>query len=550
MKRNFCHGPCYCLLLCMLAQAQAAEVTTILRVPAAGQVKVSALATATMQRDGARVMALLNAEGVLDVNAPGPEGSSALHWAVRYGDLGTARRLATAGANLNLANPYGARPLQLAIENGHAELVGWLLDAGADPAARDLAGEPVLFLAAGLGDTTTIKALLAHGATVDQEDLVYGETALMVAVRNGQYAAAGVLLAAGANVNRQTRNTDVMPGRDRKFVDPSEIPGSLTTGVGLIRGGWPERGVRQPLAGAKTPLHYATRMGDLALTQLLVKAGADLNARDANGMSPLVNAIINTNIVALHPEVQGHLGVASWLVEAGADVNAEDWYGETPLWAAIDMRNLIYRNVSTTDNNVNRNTALALIKQLLERGANPNMRVREYPPSRQFILGVGSVEWADISGQTAFMRAARAGDLTVLHLLLDKGADPNLSTFNGTNALMLAAGVNFAAGETYTEGEAALLETVKLTHALGNDINAVNTLGLQAMHGAANRGANDIVRYLAEHGAELDRADQQGRTPIIWSQGQYLPSRPLIPKPETTALISSYMANKTVQVHP
>lgn len=530
------------LLLLAASPLHAAESLVIPRVPAAGTVQVSELATAAMQRDGERVLALLNAESGLDVNAPGPEGTPALHWAVRYGDVGMVQRLAAAGADLNLANPYGARPLQLAIENGHAALVDWLLNAGADPTARDLAGEPPLFLAATMGDTTTINALLAHGAPVDQQDLVYGETALMVAVRSGQPGAARLLLSAGANVNSQTSRTDVMPGRDEKFVPPSEIPGSLTTGVGLIRGGWPERGVRQPLAGAKTPLHYATRMGDLALTQLLVEAGAELDTPDANGMSPLINAIINTNIVALHPEVQGHLGVASYLVEAGANVNAEDWYGETPLWAAIDMRNMIYRNVSATDNFVNRDAALKLIQQLLDRGADPNVRVREYPPSRQFILGVGSVEWVDITGQTAFMRAARAGDLTVLRLLLDHDADPNLTTFNGTNALMLAAGVNFAAGETYTEGEQAMLDTVKLAHSLGNDINAINTLGLQAMHGAANRGANEIITYLAENGADLDRPDQQGRTPIIWSQGQYLPSRPLIPKPETEALIRQYLA--------
>ena len=540
----------YSMRLCVVATSllmtalplYAADAVRVPRVPAAGTVKVSELATAAMQRDGERVLALLKGETGLDVNAPGPEGTPALHWAIRYGDLGMVQQLAAAGADLNLANPYGARPLQLAIENGHAELVEWLLKAGADPAARDRAGEPPIFLAATLGDTTTLKALLAHGAAVDQQDMVYGETALMVAVRNGQNAAASLLLGAGANVNRQSRQTAVMPDRDEKFVPPSEIPGSLTTGVGLIRGGWPERGVRQPLAGGKTPLHYATRMGDLALTQLLVEAGAKLDTPDANGMTPLLNAIINTNIVALHPEIQGHLAVASWLVEAGANVNAEDWYGETPLWAAIDARNLIYRNVSTTNNFVNRDAALHLIRQLLDRGADPNVRVREYPPSRQFILGVGSVEWVDITGQTSFMRAARAGDLTVMHLLLDHGADPNLTTFNGTNALMLAAGVNFAAGETYTEGEQALLDTVKLTHSLGNDINAVNTLGLQAMHGAANRGANDIIRYLAENGAELDRPDQQGRTPAIWSQGQYLPSRPLIPKPETEALIQQYIA--------
>jgi ankyrin repeat protein len=145
-----------------------------------------------------------------------------------------------------------------------------------------------------------------------------------------------------------------------------------------------------------------------------------------------------------------------------------------------------------------------------------------------------------MTGQTPFLRAARAGDVTVMKLLLEHGADPNILTYGGTNALMVAAGVNFGIGETYDEGEAALLEAVKLAHSLGNDINAVNSVGLQAIHGAANRGANSIVKYLAENGAELDRPDKEGRTPVRWAEGEYLPSRPLVPKPDTIALIKSY----------
>ena len=75
-----------------------------------------------------------------------------------------------------------------------------------------------------------------------------------------------------------------------------------------------------------------------------------------------------------------------------------------------------------------------------------------------------------------------------MRLLLEHGADPDIATVGGTTPLMVAAGVSWALAETYDEGPAALLETVKLMHSLGNDINAVNTMGLRAIHGAANRG--------------------------------------------------------------
>ena len=525
--------------------AVAAEVIAIPRVPSAEEVQFSALADAAMARDMVKVQELLNAENPsqkLDVNALGRYGTPALHWVIRYGDQQIAERFVAEGADVNLANIYGVRPLQLAIENGHGELVQWLLDAGADPEARDIAGEPPLFLAASLDDTASLQQLLEHGAAVDQQDEVYGQTALMVAVRSGHAAAVQVLLTAGADINKQARQTETMPGKDAVFVAPSEIPGALTHGTGLTRGGWPDRGVRQPFAGAKTPLLYATRLGDLALTKLLVEAGADLELADANGITPLLNAIVNTSIVAVRPGIGEHLQVASYLVEAGANVNSVDWYGQSPLWAAIDMRNLLYRSVNVTTNNVDREAGLTLVTQLLDAGADPNVQTKEYSPARHFILGIGSVEWVDMTGQTPFLRAARAGDVTVMKLLLEHGADPNILTYGGTNALMVAAGVNFGIGETYDEGEAALLEAVKLAYSLGNNINAVNSVGLQAIHGAANRGANSIVKFLAENGAELDRPDKEGRTPVRWAEGEYLPSRPLVPKPDTIALIKSYQA--------
>ena len=83
---------------------------------------------------------------------------------------------------------------------------------------------------------------------------------------------------------------------------------------------------------------------------------------------------------------------------------------------------------------------------------------------------------------------------------------------------MVAAGVNWAVAETYDEGPEALLEAVKLAHELGNDVNAVNSMGVAAIHGAANRGANDVIEYLAANGARLDVADEQGRTPIDWAE--------------------------------
>ena len=124
-----------------------------------------------------------------------------------------------------------------------------------------------------------------------------------------------------------------------------------------------------------------------------------------------------------------------------------------------------------------RDEALALIGRLLDGGANPNARTKEFPPERRYITTVvGSVAWVDLTGQTPFLRAAASGDLAAMREMLAHGADPNIATAGGTTPLMAAAGVNWAVGETFDEGPAALLEAVKLTNGLPNQVNAVNSM--------------------------------------------------------------------------
>jgi uncharacterized protein len=498
--------------------------------PAFEDVPSSPLAEGAMRGDVATVLALLE-EGAVDVDAPSRDGTPALHWLVRIGDRETAERLIAAGADVNAVNRYGVMPLHLAIAAGDASMTRRLLDAGADRYAPDRAGEPPLLLAARVREPAIAEALLEHGAAVDARDSRFGQTALMVAVREGHFELAKRLIEAGADVNAQTR-----PEEPPRFIPPSESPEGLSKGIGIIRAGWPAgRGKRFPAAGSRTPLLYATRHGHLDITRLLVERGADLELADGNGITPLINAIVNASIVRRTGE-SDHFEIAHVLLDAGANVNAMDWYGQTPLWAVVDMRNLELGR-DGNDRNV-RIEAFALIERLLESGADPNARTREFPHERRFIVEVvGSVAWVDLTGQTPFLRAAAAGDLDVMHLLLRHGADPSIPTHAGTTPLMVAAGVNWAVDETYDEGPEALLEAVKLAHSLGNDVDAVNSMGVAAVHGAANRGANDVIEYLAANGARLDLADAEGRTPIDWAEGVFLATHPPVRKSETIALL-------------
>jgi len=506
-----------------------------LSVPKPETVQGSPLAAAARRGDRQAVQAFLQ-QG-LDVNGWGTDGTPALHWAVRVDDRELVDALLAAGADVNAPNRYGHAPIHVAVEYRHVGLLRRLVDAGADTETADASGEPPLLIATRLGAVDLVEALLALGTDVNARDRVYGQSALMIAVREEHSALVELLLAAGGDVDAQS-----LAGEEGRFILPAEVPVGTSKGVGINRMGWPDRGARQPIAGMKTPLLYATRQGNLAITRMLVEAGADLEIADANGITPLINAIINYSIVNVNRTGQSdHLKIAQYLIEAGANVNAQDWYGQTPLWAAVDIRNLEFQ-VTATSNRVDREAAYALIESLLAAGSEPNPRTREFPPERRFIAGTGSNGWVDMTGQTPFLRAALAGDLRVLHLLLEHGADPNISTFEGTTPLMVAAGVTWAFSETYDEGADALLETVKLTHTLGNDINAVNSMGLRAIHGAANRGSNEIISYLADNGALLDVADREGRRPVDWAEGVLTGARAPFRKPETIELLQELQA--------
>jgi ankyrin repeat protein len=481
------------------------------------------LADAAMRQDSGAIVALL--ESGADPNRMGPDGTPALHWPVRIGDGATAQTLLDAGADPNLANRIGLTPLSLAATNGDAPMMRRLLAAGADPDAFDGTGETPLMIAAAIGVAAAAEALLEHGAQVDRRDETYAQTALMFAARAARTELVTLLLTAGADPNARTRIGDTP-----EWILPNSRAG-FGFGIGIVRGGLPaDRGMRPAIPGGLTPLLYAARSGAVAAAGLLLEAGADLEEPDANGITPLLMAVSNNQVEAAH-----------LLLAAGAAIDTPDWYGRTPLWSAVNVRNLYVSN-STFQNGIDRGPLLELIRALLEAGANPNARTAESPPVREHLLSVtGTLEWVDFTGQTPFIAAALAGDTSVMRLLLEHDADPHIATIHGTTALMAAAGINWVVSQTYTEGPAQLLEAVQLCHELGMDVNAVNSMGLTAVFGAANRGSDDIIRFLVEQGAKLDIEDKEGRTPLDWAKGVFLATHPAEPKPSSIALLESLL---------
>ena len=143
---------------------------------------------------------------------------------------------------------------------------------------------------------------------------------------------------------------------------------------------------------------------------------------------------------------------------------------------------------------------LDLMKALLDRGADPNARLKNklwFRPSDHDDVWVGT------AGTTAFWRAAFANDVEAMRLLAARGADPNIGSSEDNSPLMAAAGVGWTANLHQTVPRARVA-AVSLCLELGADLNGTDIFNYTALHGAAYRGDDELVRFLVDKGARLD----------------------------------------------
>ncbi|HLI86284.1 MAG TPA: ankyrin repeat domain-containing protein [Bryobacteraceae bacterium] len=403
------------------------------------------------------------------------DGTTPLIAAAHQDDLAQVKRLLAGGADAKAANRYGVTALWEAANLGNGEMIEALLRAGADPQATVGQGETPLMTAARTGTLAGVKALLAAGADVNAKESYRGETALMWAVAENHADVAKLLIAAGADVNARSTFYDF------KF---RKVASGGTQAV-YYRGGL-------------TPLLFAARQGAIESAEALLEAGADVNLPEPEyQFTPLLLAIYND-----------HYDFASMLVEHGAKLDGA-------LYLAVEMRNLDYFGNRPRKPVTDKLDELGFIKFLLEHGAEPDAPLRTKLPGR---MAQGAISVP--AGATPFYRAARSADLESMRLLLAHGADPNRPSEDHTTPLMAAAagqGARFAGGQERPEPE--FVEAIRLCVEKGADINAANDRGDTPMHAAAQRGADRIVEFLAEHGAKLDVKNKSGRTPLDLALG-------------------------------
>ena len=446
-----------------------------------------------------------------NVNAPQPDGTTALHWAVELGDTEMADLLLRAGANASAANQAGARPMLVACVTGQTAMIEKLLNAGADPnLALSQTGDTALMLAARAGKVDAVQVLLDHGAQVNAKETWGGTTALMWAVSEKHPAVVKLLLEHGADVNVRSDFVPSASGRGFEGTTPIVPP--------------PNQSIEEFASGWFTPLMFAAREDDLESARLLVAAGADVNAVSGDGKGALALAIFD-----------GSYDVASFLVDSRANVNHADVQRFTPLFWAVDRRNMEtapnFPWMVTVD-------PLPLIQKLLDAGAKPNASINATPRAR---MREGSPR---IVYATALMRAAFSGDIEAVKLLLAHGADPHIQSSDRETSLMAACGLGFINGYHRLRDPKERLEVVKLMVDLGEDVNAADSYGITPLMDAANFGDINIVQYLIGKGADLGAHDLGKK-----NDGQFGSSiEPLMPVDYAIG-VGTFVPNNAVIMH-
>ena len=465
------------------------------------------------------------------VTSPEADGTTPLHRAAQRNDLDAADRLIAAGVDVRAANRYGVTPLAVAAFNGNAAMIERLLKAGADPNTIVSEGETVLMSVARTGNVAALKVVIAHGANVRAKEDTRSQTALMWAVAQGHTAAAETLIDAGADMSARS-------------------------------------------SGRFSLMVFAVRGGTIEIVRLLLDKGA--SADDTIAGAAVSSGVAgpttdSTSLVGL-AMINGQYDIARLLLERGANPNAPDSRGSL-------LHTLAWMRRPGSGNNLPPEPvgdSLELARELLERGADPNVRIAweeipfdrddgeaksppNIPAGRDYIV---------MSGVTPYFLAAKNGDVSLMRVLVDHGADPRVPNVHGVTPFMAAAGLGYWDGESSGPlngtPEAERLEAVKLALELsGDDVNAVADFGgtiefdedaevllfkysdkysadptlaerreaalgdvrwagSTALHGAAIMGQESIIRFLVEQGARLDARNTLGWTPLMVTQGMLI----------------------------
>jgi ankyrin repeat protein len=474
---------------------------------------VTPLAMASLYGNTSMVTKLLKAGA--DAKERGLSGETMLMLAARNGNPDTIKALLAAGAEVNAKESLrGTTALMWAAEQSHPAAVKALLDAKADYSLKSaVAGVPRAYMANQVNVATVQAAqarLAAEKAGLAPPPAPAGgggnrgggnnRNATGAGAANGQNAGAGAPALPGAPAggggNRGGGGRGGNGGGNRGGAAGAAAPAAAADAAADDGGddaAGPIAGATGNSGGGLTALIFASRQGDLESAKLLLAAGADINQPSDYGWTPLLTATQNRHYI-----------LGTYLMDHGADANLANKSSWTNLYLATDNRNIEGGDFPVPKADMD---SLEYIRALLDHKADVNAQIRENTLTRTIF----TMQWLFERGATPFVRASQSSDTALMKLLLERGANPKIATDYGDTALSAAAGIGWVEGVTYEWSKEENYQAIKMLLDLGLDPNGANNDGRTALMGAALKGRNDVIQLLVDRGAKLETRDKGSR---------------------------------------
>jgi len=354
------------------------------------------------------------------------EAQTALYCACLDGHENTSKVLVKWGADPNLLPASMLSPLRAAIQSGNLSLVQYLLSNGADPNQMTQWGT-ALHLAASLGAKEILDEILRHGADLEALDS-FGRTPLVHAVVEGRTDIVEVLLKRGASPNPGDEVSSplifaILPGK-------TDIVRLL-----IAHGADPEwKG-----ADGDTAIMLAASFGQQDIVQILLDAGANVNASDNWQTTALIKAVATSEEPSM----------VQFLIRHGAELDAADQWGRSALTMARELQYSQMERVLVEAGAVDAREQAkqeaseaaklaAKQRRMIHEGLFGAARTGELKPMDDVFDLITTPDLRDDTGSTPFMMAAVNGHFEVANLLLEMGADANACDDQGQNALTKA----------------------------------------------------------------------------------------------------------------